>query len=140
MFSPEFPSCASLPSWGALQTAGTTYQVGADTDLRAQFINNSKLTNTLDRNFRAISDHWPVFAFAHDLGTVTEVTDPVVFSIGHARDPAVQYIILNGGTQNRSSYFWSAYPKIGDAVRELRYERFKSNVLTSTAADQDILA
>ncbi|KAI0779898.1 DUF1793-domain-containing protein [Fomes fomentarius] len=100
-----------------INTVGTTYQVGADTDLRAQFINNSKLSNTLDTKFRAISDHWPVFAFAHDLGTVTAVTDPVVFSIGHARDPAVQYIILNGGTQNRSSYFWSAHPNIGDAIK-----------------------
>lgn len=78
--------------------------------MRAQFINNGVLENTSDTNFRAISDDWPVFAFAQDLGTVSGTSDTVVFAIGHVRDPAVEYIIAGGAYQARSLYTWSAYP------------------------------
>lgn len=85
-------------------------------DLRAQFINNGKLNNTQDSNFRAIQDNWPVFAFAHDLGAVIATTIPVVVSVGHVRDPAIQYIISAGALQNRSSYFFSQFSDPLDAV------------------------
>lgn len=88
----------------------TTYQTGQDIIVRAQFINNGVLANTFDTNFRAISDNWPVFAFAQDLGTVSGTSDTVVFAIGHVRDPAVEYIIAGGEYQARSLYSWSAYP------------------------------
>ena len=78
--------------------------------MRAQFINNGVLANTFDTNFRAISDQWPVFAFTHDLGTVSGTGDAVVFTIGHVRDPAVEYIVAGGAYQARSLYSWSAYP------------------------------
>ncbi|KAJ7498777.1 hypothetical protein FB451DRAFT_1015143 [Mycena latifolia] len=91
-------------------TVGATYQTGADVTVRAQFINNGKLANTLDTNFRAISNNWPVFGLAHDLGTITAATTPVVFSVGHIRDPAISYIVAGGGTQSRNLYFLSQFP------------------------------
>ncbi|KAM5543407.1 hypothetical protein V8D89_002658 [Ganoderma adspersum] len=97
-------------------TAAATYQTGEDVVVRAQFAANGTLANTQDTGFRAVSDRWPVFAFAHDLGTVTSATAPVVYSIGHVRDPVVQYVILNGGVQARSSYFWTRFGTIGDAI------------------------
>ncbi|KAI0737538.1 DUF1793-domain-containing protein [Daedaleopsis nitida] len=96
---------------------GVTYQTGEDVVVRAQFVANGTLANTQDTQFRAISDRWPVFAFAHDLGTVTSSTEPVVFSVGHTRDPVIQYIITNNAIQNRSSYFWTKYSSFGDAVK-----------------------
>ena len=54
---------------------------------------------------------------AHDLGTVTASTEPVVFAVGHTRDPVIQYIIINNAIQTRSSYFWTKYGSFGDAVR-----------------------
>lgn len=93
-----------------------TYQTGEDVVVRAQFVANGKLANTQDTQFRSVSDRWPVFAFAHDLGTVTSSTEPVVFAVGHMRDPVVQYIIINNAIQNRSSYFWTKYSNFGDAV------------------------
>lgn len=85
--------------------------------MRTQFINNGILANTFDTNFRAISDDWPVFAFAQDLGTVSGTSDTVVFTIGHVRDPAVEYIIAGGAYQARSLYAWSAYPYgVGEMV------------------------
>ncbi|GBE79652.1 DUF1793-domain-containing protein [Sparassis latifolia] len=97
-------------------SSGVTYQTGQDIVVRAQFINHSTLTNTQDTNFRAVSDMWPVFAFAHDLGDISGPSESVVFSVGHARDPAVEYLIANDAVQNRSSYFWSAFSTADDAI------------------------
>ncbi|EJF60361.1 hypothetical protein DICSQDRAFT_137441 [Dichomitus squalens LYAD-421 SS1] len=99
-----------------LNTAGATFQTGEDVVVRAQFATNGTLLNTQDTSFRAVSDRWPVFAFAHDLGAVASATTPVVYSIGHVRDPVVQYIIMNADTQARSSYFWARFASIGDAI------------------------
>ncbi|KAF8205102.1 DUF1793-domain-containing protein [Pholiota molesta] len=95
--------------FSTLSTAATTYQTGADVVVRAQFINNGQLGNTQDTNFRAISNNWPVFGLSHDLGTIESATAPVVFSVGHVRDPALQYIVANGAMQMRSLYFWSQF-------------------------------
>ena len=64
---------------------------------------NHSLLNTLDTNFRAISDAWPVFAFSVDLGTVTTNSNPAVFAIGHLREQIGQ---VNGV---RYPYFASQY-------------------------------
>ncbi|KAJ3515450.1 hypothetical protein NLJ89_g1756 [Agrocybe chaxingu] len=70
-------------------TASATFQSGADVVVRAQFINSGALPNARDTNFRVVSNNWPVFALARDLGTVTAATEPVVFSVGHFRDPVI---------------------------------------------------
>ncbi|CCA68621.1 probable glutaminase A [Serendipita indica DSM 11827] len=97
-------------------TEKVTYQSGADTTLRARFIANGTLQNTLDNNFRAVNDQWPVFAFAQDVGTVgPSASDPVVFSVGHVRDPAIQYTV-RGALQDRSLYFWTQYSSVAEAI------------------------
>ncbi|TFK55924.1 DUF1793-domain-containing protein [Heliocybe sulcata] len=103
--------------YSTLNTDGATYQTGQDTVVRAQFINNGQLANTEDTNFRAVSDNWPVFGLAHDLGTVgTAATSPVLYSVGHVRDPAIQYIVSGGALQSRSVYFWSQYSTVASAI------------------------
>ncbi|KAM5545917.1 hypothetical protein V8D89_000043 [Ganoderma adspersum] len=99
-----------------LNVAGTTYQTGQDIVVRAQFINNSVLVNSQDSNFRPTSTNWPIFAFAHDFGTVTDPATPVVYSIGNSRKNAVQYITLNNGRQVQSSYFWTRFSTMADAI------------------------
>lgn len=95
-----------------------TYQSGSDADVRTQFVTNGFLSNTQDTNFRAINDKFPVFGLAKDLGTVTASgAEPVVFSIGNVRDPAVEYIVADNNTQERNLYFWSQYSNADDAVR-----------------------
>lgn len=84
--------------------------------MRAQFVNNGVLANTQDTNFRAVQDDWPVFAFAHDLGTVSGSSPPVVVAVGHVRDPAIEYIVAGGQTQDRSLFFWSQFSSVGAAV------------------------
>ncbi|KAG2042315.1 hypothetical protein BDR03DRAFT_1006723 [Suillus americanus] len=100
-------------------SSSVTYQTGQDVVVRAQFINNGVLANTEDTNFRAVSDNWPVFAFAHDLDTAsTTATVPVIYTVGHVRDPAIQYIVANDVYQPRSIYFWSAYSSIADLISD----------------------
>lgn len=102
------------------QTSGTTFQTGQDIVVRAQFINNGALKNTQDTNFRAVEDDWPVFAFAKDLGTISTPPQPVVFAIGHARDPSVEYIVADGQLQQRSPFFLTAHATPADAVSYFR--------------------
>ncbi|KAJ7765010.1 hypothetical protein DFH07DRAFT_371236 [Mycena maculata] len=100
-------------------TVGATYQTGADINVRAQFISNGVLANTLDTDFRAINDNWPVFGLAHNLGTVTSAaSSPVVYSVGRIRDPAIEYIIAGGAIQNRTLYFLSEFSTPAAVIAE----------------------
>ncbi|KZT12529.1 DUF1793-domain-containing protein [Laetiporus sulphureus 93-53] len=125
--------------YSTLKSDGTTYQTGQDIVVRAQFIDNSTLLNTQDTDFRAVSDDWPVFALAHDLGNISSATDPIVYVVGHARDPAIQYIIADDVMQYRSSYFWSNYPTAISAITTFITDY--SNALTrANALDAQIQA
>ncbi|PPQ99075.1 hypothetical protein CVT24_003635 [Panaeolus cyanescens] len=111
LFLTLYPSDGSA-FYSLSNAAGTTFQTGADVVLRAQFINNGRLQGTQDTNFRAISNNWPVFALSRDLGSVTSATAPVVFSVGHVRDPAIRYIVANAAIQQRSLFFWSQFNSV----------------------------
>ncbi|KAL5535348.1 hypothetical protein ACEPAF_3442 [Sanghuangporus sanghuang] len=102
--------------YSVAMSSSTTYQTGPDVDVRAQFINNGVLANTEDTNFRAVQDNWPIFGFAQDLGTVQEASPPVVFSVGHIRDPVIEYIIANNQTEYRSPYFLSQHATPADTI------------------------
>ncbi|KAG9314826.1 hypothetical protein JVU11DRAFT_3920 [Chiua virens] len=116
----------------------TTYQTGQDVVVRAQFIGNGVLANTLNTTFRAISDDWPVFAFAQDLGTVSGTSDVVVFTIGHVRDPAVEYIIAGGVYQARSLYALSNSHNLFYRQIEAFIEDFSNAILRSQEFDQKV--
>lgn len=73
-----------------------TVQTGPDASVRDAFVANGKLSNTLDDNYRAINDNWPVFGFAHDLGTVGHEVQRRLFSIGLLQQNAVQFLGANG--------------------------------------------
>jgi len=82
-------------------TESVTYQTGQDVEVRTQFVKNGVLLNTEDTQFRAVSDRLPVFALASN---ITSSLLPVVFAVGHVRDPAVKYIRPDGSLQERSIY------------------------------------
>jgi hypothetical protein len=101
-FTPDSPQVLSengdTASWGtvvfsAANQSGLTWQIGADTDVRAAAVNNGKLADTVDSaQPRAINDRWPVFAFHVDLGSVRNSTRTATLSVGHVREPAVSYL------------------------------------------------
>lgn len=64
-----------------------------------------------------MEDKWPVLAFAVDLGSTKGTETPIVFSVGHFRDPVVGYIVDSAQIQNRHPYYMTQYPSVLDAVR-----------------------
>ena len=97
-----------------------TWQVGEAGVLRALFQTNGAMNNSADTQFRAISDRWPVFAYAHDLGTVgTTKSTPVVYAIGLVRDPLVQIQNLQNVNTMRSPYYVTRYGSVPGMVRLL---------------------
>ena len=96
------------------------WQVGEADTVRGLFQAAGSLNNTMDQQFRAISDRWPVFAFAHDLGTVgTTKTTPVVYTIGYVRDPLVQLSNIPGVNTVRGPYYLTRYGSIPGMVSPL---------------------
>ncbi|KAJ5220115.1 hypothetical protein N7468_009319 [Penicillium chermesinum] len=77
--------------WATDAVNSMTYQSGADTTVRGQFSQHGKLSNSGDTNYRAISNSWPVFGFASDLGSVGSSSASTLFSIGLTQDEAVQF-------------------------------------------------
>jgi hypothetical protein len=78
--------------WSASATSGLTYQSGQDILVRTQFVNNGRLTNTSDPNYRPIQNDWPVFGFCVDLGELGGTAKSVPLSVGLVRTPAVSYL------------------------------------------------
>ncbi|GCF07121.1 glutaminase domain-containing protein [Dictyobacter arantiisoli] len=97
------------PSWGsaiwATNGPGFTYQSGQDSVVRSQAVSQGNLSNTMDTGMpRAINDRWPVFGFNFNLGTLSGTPNaPIVFVLGHVRQPAVSY---QGG---QISPLWQSY-------------------------------
>ncbi|KAI0073113.1 DUF1793-domain-containing protein [Panus rudis PR-1116 ss-1] len=118
---------------------GVTYQTGQDEVVRAQFANNGTLLNTQDTDFRAVSDRWPVFAFAHDLGEIgTPQSDPVVFSVGHLRHPVVQYAPSSGSPpQDRALYALSHFSDIDALIADFHSD-FNGALQRANSFDQKI--
>ncbi|KAF8883859.1 hypothetical protein BD779DRAFT_1626150 [Infundibulicybe gibba] len=102
-------------------SSNVTWQVGSSPTIRNQFIGNlttggPRLSNTEEVNFRAINKDWPVFSFSADFGNISIISTPVVWALGVIRDPVIRYGSGDGSTQQRSSFFWTQYNTIGDAI------------------------
>lgn len=105
--------------YSTAKTANTTFQTGADTVVRANFVSSGALPNTEDKESRAINDRWPVFAFAQKLGAVTSTPSaPVVFTVGHVRDPIIQYIVKGNTLQDRLPYFLTRYATAAQIIAD----------------------
>ncbi|KAH6652732.1 glutaminase GtaA [Truncatella angustata] len=78
--------------WSTADTTGITYQSGIDVDVRANFANNGKLSNTKDTNYRAINSQWPVFAFSKDVGSVNANSISTLFTLGLTQDNAISFL------------------------------------------------
>ncbi|KAG6854841.1 hypothetical protein C0991_012031 [Blastosporella zonata] len=102
--------------YSTINNPNVTFQSGSHDDVRIQFLDNGRLPNIQDTTPRAIEDGWPVFGLSHDLGEISRPTSPIVFSIGHVRDPAIEYTLPGGKTQQRSLYFWSHFSTVADVI------------------------
>ncbi|KAG8715007.1 hypothetical protein FRC11_006163 [Ceratobasidium sp. 423] len=117
------------------QVGNLTYATGADSTLRSAFVTKGVLDNSEDTQFRAINDRWPVFAFARDIGSITDSSkSPVVFAVGHVRDPLVQYIVAGNQLQERHPYWLSKYANANDALSAFLSDNEYQHSLTAASA------
>ncbi|KAA8645729.1 glutaminase GtaA [Aspergillus tanneri] len=109
-----------------------TFQSGADVDVRGAFSKNGKLENSKDGNYRAISENWPVFGFAHDLGWV-HTSASALFTIGLSQEDAIQYSGFHGTTSQPS--LWTSYFR--DALDALDFSHHDFADASSLSTDLD---
>jgi len=94
------------------------YQVGEDWLIEPLFKTTGTLNNTVDNE--AIANPLLIFAFAHDLGTVgTSGSTPIVYTIGHERDPLVQFSNVPSVNSTRHPYYLTRYGTVLDMVYPL---------------------
>jgi hypothetical protein len=98
---------------------GVTYATCSDSTCRNMFAINGKLDGTQDINFRSVSTNWPVMALSYALGAITQTQQPLVFVLGHARDPVVSYPRSGSVVEERSLFFYTSFDNIENAVSAL---------------------
>ena len=112
---------------------GYTYEAGIDVNVRGQFINNGTLTNTVDTNYRAIQENWPVFAHTFDLGRVGTRSVSRLFTIGLTQEEAIQFDGADGVVPLAS--LWLQY--FSDEVSALSFFHHDYEFASSLSADLD---
>ncbi|KAI0009953.1 glutaminase A [Xylariaceae sp. FL0662B] len=120
--------------WSTKDVDNLSWQSGADSDVRGNFVNTGVLPNTKDTKSRAVNDNWPVFGFANDLGSVGEDTVSTLYSIGMTQDNAIQ---LLGKDTNLTTYpaLWKSY--FGSAVEAMTFFYNDYDEASQLATDLD---
>ena len=95
---------------------GVSYATCSHYNCRGMFGTNGRLDGTKDTVFREVSKDWPTMALSYSFGTITKTQQPIVFAVGHARDPVVEYRGPNNVIEERSLFFHTAFDSIEDAV------------------------
>lgn len=97
----EFGEENDLPLWGNFsyssspgQASKFGFQSGFSNDLRFNYAMQHSLQDIVDPNYRGAGAREPVFAYAHDFGSVSSAS--VVYTIGTVQQPIMRYL-TNGG-------------------------------------------
>jgi len=106
-------------------------RIGTDDDLRGQFDSTGQLSGAPSVGSGIINNPFEVFAHAHDLGNITQTSQPLVWSLGLVRNPSIAYTTPNGQTQLRSPYFVSQFSSMSVAIDSF----VKDYALASQRAD-----
>ena len=102
-----------FPLWGnasysssPMGAASFTFQSGLATSVRVGYVNESRLTNDIETAAPNFGDATPVFAFAHDFGSVQNAS--VRYTVGTIQDPVVKYL-YSGGIGKLTPWWRSCY-------------------------------
>ncbi|KAJ9130367.1 Glutaminase A [Pleurostoma richardsiae] len=124
---------------GTTSGQGMTYQIGEDTVVRTQFVNNRVLNDTVDSDFRAVNSNWPVFAFAHDLGTIGTSAVSVQFGLGLCQ---IYTINFQGSGSSAQSLQGNWYDEWSDGIYAMAdwVSGYSTEATYSTQIDSDVYA
>jgi hypothetical protein len=117
--------------WGTLYFSGPAeadHQSGISEHIRRAFSTTGSLKNTVDRDFRAIMDAEPIFAFSKTFtlsnsSSSVRTTQSALFTISHVQDPVVQYASSRGLTLMRP--LWKTWYTTDAAMINFHYGDFK---------------
>ncbi|KAI0505937.1 glutaminase GtaA [Xylaria bambusicola] len=140
----EITESGELPNWGTFYWStgdvdGLTYQSASDVIVRAAFKNDGVLPNTKDTNFRAISNNWPVFGFAKDLGSVGSDSVNTLFTIGLTQDNAIQLLGEGSGLTTYPA-LWKSYFDSDLAAVTFFYDDYSTAADLATELDDKVAA
>ncbi|KAK7045322.1 hypothetical protein VNI00_007571 [Paramarasmius palmivorus] len=124
--------------YASLTSSGMTWQTGGHYALRAWFLTQGRLNNTQDTNMRNISDNFPVFAFANDLGLISSTSQPVVWAIGYVHIPVIRYSPASEGL-GLQPYWTTRYRAIDDGIQAF-LEDFPDAKSRAESLDDKILS
>ncbi|PQE08816.1 putative glutaminase protein [Rutstroemia sp. NJR-2017a WRK4] len=95
--------------WSTEAVQGMTFQSGQDVAVRQAFLSNGSLAGTQDTSYRAISDNWPVFAYANNLGNVGSTPVATLYTIVHSQQRAIYFNGASGlvGVPSLWTSYWS---------------------------------
>lgn len=116
---------------------GVSYQIGQDTAVRGAFTDKGALTNTVDTEFRAVSDRWPVFAYSRDLGKVNGRWKSTVFSIGIAQQNHILFAGTADETQKLPS-LWTSYFNSESDLVSFFHDDYQNATATGIAMDNRV--
>ncbi|KAH7100410.1 DUF1793-domain-containing protein [Auriculariales sp. MPI-PUGE-AT-0066] len=126
--------------FSTVMTPTLSYSQGEDVAQRTNFVTNGKLDGNADTEYRAIGDRWPVFAFADTLSPVEgdgKWSNPIVFSLGHFRDPVIQYVAKTGAPQQLAPYWLTVYKTPVEAISFFLND-YKNAVLSAESLNNKI--
>ncbi|KAL0952407.1 hypothetical protein HGRIS_006682 [Hohenbuehelia grisea] len=116
---------------------GLSWQIGDGLVLRDVFNVSGSFNNSQDPGFRHWDDRTPGMALALDLGSITH--ERVVWAAGVVRNPSAQYIGADSNPQNRTSYYWTKFSTIGEAIDDFLQD-FPHALERADAVDQRIIS
>ncbi|KAJ8076123.1 hypothetical protein PM082_022108 [Marasmius tenuissimus] len=94
---------------------GVTWQTGGHYGLRGWFLDHGSLNSTQDTAFRNIDDNFPVFAFSHDLGSLSGAKT-FVYAIGLARNPVIKQT-SGSGSSDLPPYWSTKYKSVDEGLQ-----------------------
>ncbi|CAD6578683.1 MAG: hypothetical protein CYPHOPRED_000653 [Cyphobasidiales sp. Tagirdzhanova-0007] len=115
------------------ESPDTTYRTGSYHEVRKMFVENGRLDNSEDQQYRRISEDWPVLAFTKNM-RVGQKPAKALFVVGHIRDPAISsrstiqqepeflsllYLAHYGTWQNALQAFYVDYTRVLSQSSEL---------------------
>ncbi|KAI1139322.1 DUF1793-domain-containing protein [Hypoxylon sp. FL0543] len=116
-----FHEVAQIPQWGnfsfttsSFGSENFTYQSDSATSVRYSFVNNHSLNDDAGSKLYGFGNREPVYAFAHDMGTVLKTS--VRYTIGSIQSPAVRYL-HKGGLSNLAPWWEKCYGEMHDMIR-----------------------
>lgn len=122
--------------WATDENSDMSYQSGQDIVVRGQFSQHGVLANTSDTNYRGISDNWPVFGFASDLGMVGSNPVGTLFSLGLTQDEAVQF--AGASAYSPMSSLWKSYFSTDLAALSFFHHDYSNSNSLSSSFDSKV--